>query len=200
MDDIRLVVASNIIRLRTQANLTQAQLGEKLNYSDKTISKWERAEALPDVSVLKQIGEIFHVSLDELINAHNQWARPLDKKRDKPEHRFSRTAVTLVTLAGIWTLAVIIFVIFWILGSWKWKVFVYAVPVSLVTLLLFNSFWNKGKGNLYIVSALVLSLIASLYVGLLRYQLWQLFIIAAPAEVVVYLSFRIRIRIRDHNL
>jgi transcriptional regulator with XRE-family HTH domain len=83
MDDIRLIVACNIIRLRTGAGMTQAELGEKLNYSDKTISKWERAESLPDASVLKQIGELFHVSVDDLA----QLPRSLGKAQGRQDRR-----------------------------------------------------------------------------------------------------------------
>ena len=55
MDELKLIFASNLIRLRTAAGMTQAELGEQLNYSDKSISKWERGEAIPDAMVLKRI-------------------------------------------------------------------------------------------------------------------------------------------------
>ena len=48
-------------------HMTQAELGEKLNYSDKTISKWERGESAPDISVLVEIAELFGVTLDSLV-------------------------------------------------------------------------------------------------------------------------------------
>ena len=47
LEELKLITASNIINLRTRAGMTQAELGYKLNYSDKTISKWKRAEAIP---------------------------------------------------------------------------------------------------------------------------------------------------------
>ena len=67
LSELKLISASNIIKLRTEAGLTQAELGEKLNYSDKTISKWERGEAIPDAYVLTQMAEIFGVSVDYLL-------------------------------------------------------------------------------------------------------------------------------------
>ena len=70
MVDLKLIVASNIIKLRTDAKMTQSELGEKLNYSDKSVSKWERAESLPDANVLKQLSEIFGVTVDFLLNTH----------------------------------------------------------------------------------------------------------------------------------
>ena len=42
MDDIKNIVAKNITELRLLNNMTQMELAEKINYSDKTVSKWER--------------------------------------------------------------------------------------------------------------------------------------------------------------
>ena len=194
MEETRFALASNLIKLRTRAGLTQAQLGEKLNYSDKTISKWERAEALPDVLVLKQIGELFHITIDDLLCAHNKWEKPQESKFKNFRHNYSVAAITMVAIAGIWTLAVLVFAIFWILGSLEWRIFAYAVPVSLIAFLVFHSMWGGGKYNLYIISALVLSIIATIYIALVQHHLWQLFLVFIPAEVVIVLSFRIKRR------
>jgi len=194
MDELKLIFASNLIRLRTAAGMTQAELGEKLNYSDKTISKWERAESIPDAYVLKQIGAIFEVSVDDLLDTHDQWEDSLSGKKKGLEAKYDSFVITMVSIAGIGTLAVLIFVIFWVLGSIQWSVFAYAVPVSLVTLLVLNSIWNKGKNNLFIVASLVFCIIAIIYIALIEYQPWQLFLVVLPAEIVVFLSFKIRKR------
>ena len=57
MEDLKPVIAKNITALRQQARMTQSELAERLNYSDKAISKWERAESMPDVAVLKTIAD-----------------------------------------------------------------------------------------------------------------------------------------------
>ena len=64
MEDLKLIIAKNISTLRKAAAMTQFELAEKLNYSDKAVSKWERGESLPDVSVLKAIADIFSVDKD----------------------------------------------------------------------------------------------------------------------------------------
>ena len=85
------------------------------------------------------------------------------------------------------------FVVVWIvLGTIQWIVFVAAVPLSLVVLLVFNSVWFKGRGNMFIVMALVLSLVLLIYLMLLKYNIWQVFLILAPAEILVFLAFQIR--------
>ena len=70
MKDIKEVFAENLLQLRKSAGFTQSDLAEKLNYSDKAVSKWERAEAVPDVSVLIAIAFLFGVSVDFLVKEH----------------------------------------------------------------------------------------------------------------------------------
>ncbi len=192
MEDTKLVIASNIIRQRTNANMTQAELGEKINYSDKTISKWERAEAVPDVLVLKRLAEIFGVTIDDLLNPHDQWNIPKAPTQSDDGRKYNPSAIIMVAIAGIWTIAILVFIIFWVLGAIHWSIFAYAVPISLITLLVLNSIWNHGKSNLLIVSGLVFSLIAVIYIALIKYRPWQLFLVAIPAQAVVSLSFKIR--------
>ena len=103
MDELKLIFASNLIRLRTAAGMTQAELGEQLNYSDKSISKWERGEAIPDAAVLKRMSEIFGVTVDYLLNEHDAWQPgPEPAACDRSHH-----AIILVALMGIVTLAVL---------------------------------------------------------------------------------------------
>ena len=190
MDELKIIFASNLIKLRMAAGLTQAELGEKLHYSDKSVSKWERGESIPDAYVLKCMGELFGVSVDYLISSHDKWEKP-QNPGDETES-YSRLFITLACIAGIWTLTVAEFVVAWLLGYAHWIGFVAAVPVSLITWLVLNSIWFKGRHNMYIVGALVLCILALIYFVLLEYNFWQMFIIAIPAEVVVYLSFQIR--------
>lgn len=191
MEDLKLVFASNLIRLRTGAGLKQTELGEKLNYSDKSISKWERAEALPDAAVLKKMAEIFGVTVDYLLTGHDQW-EPSEDTNVRRALTFSTTMVTGVAIASIWTLALLTFVILWLLGQTEWLILIWAIPVSLVTLLVFNSVWNAGRNNRFIVAGLVFSMILLVYLSLLSSNPWQLFLLVVPAEIVVFLSFRIK--------
>ena len=198
MENLKLVVAGNLIRLRTEAGLTQAELGAMLNYSDKTVSKWERADALPDAAVLKQLGEIYGVSVDYLLNDHDQW-QPEGKAEAETEN-YSRAMIIWVSVIGIWTFALLLFVIFWVLGSKFWLIFVAAIPVSLITFLVLNSVLNKGRKNKIIICLLVLSIFILVYAALYKFNPWQLFLVAIPAELLVFLSFGIRKRSVKKNL
>lgn len=187
MDELKLILASNLIKLRTSKNMTQTDLAEKLNYSDKAVSKWERAESVPDIFVLKQLADIFGVDVDFLITSHDEWKSSEEEKND--DKVFG--TITLIALAGIFTLAFLVFTIFWILGNLEWRIFAYTATAALIAWLVLNSIWHKGKRNWIIVSALVFSIIANVYISLLKYNPWQLLMVAIPAELIVFLSFKV---------
>ena len=187
MDERKATIASNLIRLRLAAGMTQAELGEKLNYSDKSISKWERGDVTTDEFVLMQIAEIFGVDVDYLLKPHNE-IEPAIYNKPANEATYTTNMITLVTILGIWTVALFVFVILWICGMVVWLVFVYAVPVSLITFLVLNSVWNGGKKNRYIIAALVLSIIATVYLTFLGRNLWQLWLMAIPSLLLVFLG------------
>lgn len=191
MDDLKKIAAENITRLRTSLGLTQAQLGEKLNYSDKSVSKWERGESIPDVFVLKQIADLAGVNVDYIITPHD----PDEAiETEAAPRRYSRRFITLTVLAGIWALAVLVFVILWLAGIVSWLVFICAIPVSLITLLVLNSIWGDRSWNLYIISGLVWSVISLVYLSALQNNWWQLFLLGVPAQIIIIFAFSIKSR------
>ncbi|MCD7824087.1 MAG: helix-turn-helix domain-containing protein [Oscillospiraceae bacterium] len=191
MKEIETTIASNIIELRTRAGMTQLELAEKLNYSDKSVSKWERAEALPDVIVLRNIADIFGVTLDYIARPHDPSEKISISLIDSVKTTIPYKIIMGITAVGIYTIATILFVIFWLRGLIYWQVFVYALPVLMISLLVLNSIWHDGKYNFVIVSLLVLSIVCTLYVIFLKHNWWQLFLIEIPAEALVVLSFRL---------
>ena len=194
MNDFKKIVAKNITQLRTSLGMTQTQLGEALNYSDKSVSKWERGESLPDVYVLKNIADLAGVTVDWLLSDHEGEEAPVPAPVQKKVHRYSRTFISMTVLAGIWALAVLIFVILWICNIVVWQVFVYAIPVSLITMLVLNSIWGSRENNLYIISGIVWGLISSVYLSFLSNNWWQLFILGIPAQIIIILAFSIKNR------
>ena len=195
MVDLKLVIASNIIRLRTEAGMTQSELGAKINYSDKSISKWERAESLPDANVLKQMSEIFGVSVDYLFSTNDEWKPDPEPSGKKEAAGFNAYAVEAVALCGIATLALLVFILFWIISDiFVWIVFVAALPVAIITHLVLNSVWYKGKGNIIIVGFFVFSLILLTYTSLLlcNVNAWQIFLLLIPTVLILFYVSKIR--------
>ncbi len=186
MDELRAVFASNLIRLRSAAGWTQAELGERLHYSDKSVSKWERAEAIPDALVLKTMGELFSVTVDELLRSHDEWKPKADQRSDL---RYNPMFIILCALVGLFTLCLLSFIILWLLDDVEWLLLYAAVPADLIVLLVFNTIWYRGRHNLYIIMALVLSLIL---LAFFLFGRWQLILLLLPLELLVYLAFKIR--------
>lgn len=189
MEELKDVFAGNLIRLRADAGMTQAQLAEALNYSDKSVSKWERADGMPDLAVAKAIADLFGVTVDWMLVSHDAW----DGKTAKVH--YSPSMITSVCLVGISTLAIFLFLLLhWTLNKLVWLVFLCAVPVSLITLLVLNSVWRKERYHLLTVSLLVVSLFGLVYFILHPYikDLWSLIFLWIPSQLVVLLSFHIR--------
>ena len=187
MDNLKDTVSKNIIYLRTNNKMTQLELGEALSYSDKAVSKWERGESVPDAYVLKKLSALFNVSVDYLLSEHNE----KELKAVKPYH-VNRRIISSISFLGTWTLAIIIFAVFWFFGSLRWLVLVYALPVSLIVMIVLTALWSKKKTNVYFVSLLIWSIITALYLTLIDHNWWLLFVIGLPAQIIVLLSFRIK--------
>ena len=200
MNDVKSIVAKNITELRLMNGMTQLELGEKLNYSDKTISKWERGESSPEIGVLVEIARLFGVTMDYLVGMETVEQTAVEQK--KMETRYNRRVINYIAEAGVWIAAIFAFVITSFVTtetSFHWLYFVYALPIAMIIRLVFNSIWFEGRHNMYIVMALVLCVVALVYFALFEYNLWQIFIIAIPAEIVVFLSFKIRKKRKNSN-
>ena len=193
LEELKLITASNIINLRTQAGMTQAELGSKLNYSDKTISKWERAEAIPDAFVLKQMGELFGVSVDNLLSSHDEW-KPIPTEEPETEQvSYSTGRIIAIAVIGVWTLALTAFVALWLVGLIVWQVFVAALPISILVYMVLICVCHRTRDLQHVIAVFVLSLfVAGFLLCYPRYHPWQLFLIVIPAEIIVYLSCNLK--------
>ena len=197
MEDLKGIIAANITELRKQQGLTQAELAERLNYSDKAVSKWERGESVPDVAVLKQIADIFSVRVDYLLSADHSDTTLRIPRLTKLQIR-NRKLILSMCVMLVWLIATFIFVLLQTIlphSKNQWTAFLYALPVSLVVWLIFNSIWFKKRYNFAIISALVWSILALVFIALLLYadyNAWMLFFIGVPAQIIVVLWSGIR--------
>jgi transcriptional regulator with XRE-family HTH domain len=194
MEDLKPVIANNLVQLRKSMNWTQAELAQKLNYSDKAISKWERAESLPDITVLKEIAELFHVTVDYLLEAEH--GRPGEQGHTAAHFiRRNRLIITLLSACFVILIATILFVALQLYSVqhavriWppSWMTFVYAVPAACIVLLVFNAIWGRRKLNFVIISLLLWSLLLAIYLTFLTQGTWLIFVIGVPAQIIILL-------------
>lgn len=194
MEDLKQVIAKNIASLRQASSMTQLELAEKLNYSDKAISKWERGESIPDVMVLKAIADLFGVTLDYLLEAdHSEKPKP---SQESPGylHR-NRKVVTTLSVLIVWFVATLCNVVMDMaipLSVAKWLPFAYAVPVSMIVWLVFNSIWFNRRLNYLIISLLMWTALAAvvLTVAACGFGAWKLFVLGIPGQIAIYVWSR----------
>lgn len=195
MNDYKRIIASNISELRKAVPLTQAELAEKLNYSDKAVSKWERGESIPDVIVLKQIADVFGVSVDYLLEeVHDLKATMKSVPRQLKINRMLITGLSCMLALLIATLAFVILALVTKLDK-LWLAYVYCIPVCSIVLIVFNSIWGKAKLNFIFISTLVWGLLASIYLSIGDYSKWLIFVIGVPAQVIIIMWSGIKARI-----
>ena len=196
MEEIKFVIANNIAELRKAHKLTQLELAEKLNYSDKAISKWERGDAIPDVTVLKEIADLFGVTLDYLVSSdHEETEIP----RQSVRKIRNRGLITGMSILLVWFVATFCFSTVDFADrsiSLHWLSFVWAVPVSMIVWLIFNTLWFNKKRNFLIISLLVWTAVAALFFTLLPFGLyfWQSFILGIPAQIIILMWSGLRIK------
>ncbi len=83
MNQIR--IGSFLKELRKEKGLTQEQAAEKLNVSGRTVSRWETARNMPDISLLAEIAELYEVSIPEIINGERKSENMNEETRETAE-------------------------------------------------------------------------------------------------------------------
>lgn len=190
MEDIKPIIAKNITALRQNAKLTQIELAERLNYSDKAVSKWERAESIPDITVLKTIADMFDVPLDYLVRDNSQLPVVQEEPEQLPVRKRNRKVITILSILLVWMVAAVIFVTLDMLELGTWLhlfAFAYAVPVSLIVWLVMNSIWFTRRRNYLIISLLMWTTLGCtvLLLYLLGINFWKMVILGVLGQIII---------------
>ncbi len=199
MAELKDIIAKNIADLRRENGYTQFQLAQMLNYSDKSVSKWERADAVPDVAVLKDIADLFGVTLDYMVEEEHK-QNTMDKItafRKVHNHAF----ITGICILAVWLIALAGFIIVdIIMGSGiklTWLSLIYAVPLSITVWLVLNSIWFNKRRNYFIISLLMWTALAAIVASLVLFDVvdvsvTKLFALGIPAQIIIILWSRLK--------
>ncbi len=190
-EQLRSNIAKNITELRKASEITQAELAEKLNYSDKSISKWERGDGVPDVIVLQRIADLFGVTLNDIVSDEKP------KLPRKKPYLTNRIVIPLLSVGLVFLIASIAFFVLRMLGVWNsmsWILFVYAVPISLIVTLVFSELWWNLLARLLTLSGLIWSVFISVRLTFAIDGMNFIFIIAAILQIITVLWFVMRYR------
>ena len=205
MDDEKLKnqIGKNIAVCRKQAGLTQAGLAEKLNYSDKAVSKWERGESVPDVMTLMAVAEQLGVTVNDLLcdpdalpEDGGKMEKTLEKVAEKALKRKANKNIIL-GLSSIltWSVALLIYVVLASAGiSKSWLAFFYAIPADCIVMLSLRSAWRDFRWNRILIRGLMWGAIISIFMTLLmiwNWNMWRIFLMGVPGQAAILLWFRL---------
>lgn len=195
-NEINQTIAKNLIHYRKAAGLTQAELAEKINYSDKSVSKWESGNGVPDVYTLMQLAKLYGVTLDAFVEEK----LPTVKKTSSTGLHI---LIMLLSSGIVWLVATFFFVTMHIMrpdGEW-WIAFLYAVAVNAILILVYASIWKYRLLNFLSITALIWVSLVCCYVtvqacathfGFNYAGLWCIFLLGVPLQVleVLWAFFR----------
>ena len=196
-ENLRAVIAANITNLRKNCGMTQQDLAVRLNYTDKAISKWERGESVPDIMILKQIADMFEVTVDYLLQEEHEIPQESADHSDETEDAQNRHTVrtrgfvTGMSILLVWLAAVMMFIVFDTMYAnhlFHWFVFACAICASLILWLVMNSIWFNRRRNYLIISLLMWSVLILLYMSvwlLTDRMLWLVFILGIPGQAII---------------
>ncbi len=201
-EQLKGLLGANIASYRKRQGLTQAGLAEKINYSDKAVSKWERGESIPDILTLMQLSELFGITVDELLADPNRLPEDKGKVVETMERAVEKTlkrkadkqSILGLSSLLVWFVALLLFVILSSLKIGKsWIAFFYAIPADAIVMLSLRSAWRDFRWNKTLVSVIMWGGLLSIYMSLLLFaglNIWKLFLLGIPGQLAIFLWFR----------
>lgn len=184
---LRQRIAANMAHYRKLHNMTQSELAEKILYSDKSVSKWERAEGVPDIYVLTLLADLFSVSVNDLISENAPFPAPSEGNLNK-----NRIMILLLTIGLVWLAATVTYTGLQVFASqltWAWYSFIVAIPASLVLCVIFTSLWWGLRSRFFAVSGLIWAIAAAVYILLPLTNVDLIFAVGGVLQVLALLWF-----------
>ena len=205
-ENVKYRIGSNIAAYRKRDCLTQVSLAEKLNYSDKAVSKWERGESVPDVLTLMQLAEQFGITVNELVCDPNALPENSDSKLEKAmtqvsekalKRKANKNVIQALSSTLVWFVALLAFVIlssFDSLERYSCLLFFVAIPANAIVLLSLRSAWHDFRWNQALITLIVWGSLLSIFmvsITVFQYNFWKLFLLGIPGQLAIFLWFRL---------
>ena len=199
-EELKSRVGANIARLRRERGMTQAELAEQINYSDKAVSKWERAESLPDVLTLLNLAEQLGTDLNTLTGltaepraeAAPAPEQPPEKK--SPRRTADRGMIQKLSSILVWVVALFLYMVLDAFGvKHLWMLAVVAVPANAIVLLSLRSAWRMYGWNRILISVIMWGSLAIIYLLLwlgFGVNVWKILLMGLLGQAAIILWFR----------
>ena len=181
-------ISQNLIYLRKNQKLTQGELAEKINYSDKTISKWENGDAIPDVETLYLIANFYSVSVDAIISSDLQKSLTKEKSKTHKQHVNKIIITSLAVLLVVLVAVVVHIQLNLVFEKNLWILYIASIPLSMIVLLVFNCIWGRRHLTFVILSFLVWTTLLYFHLQLMSVDnMWSLYFIGLPLQIAIIL-------------
>jgi transcriptional regulator with XRE-family HTH domain len=206
MDDekLKLQIGKNIAAYRKNLGITQAGLAEKLNYSDKAVSKWERGESIPDVLTLMALASLFEISVNDLLcdpdalpGDPGTLEKAMTQVSEKAlKRKANKNIILALSSTLVWFVALLAYVVlssFDFLDPYSYLLFFYAVPANCIVALSLRSAWRDFRWNQMLITGIVWGSLLSLHVTLwviFRFNFWKVYLLGIPGQIAIFLWFR----------
>jgi transcriptional regulator with XRE-family HTH domain len=210
-ENLKDLIGKNIAAHRKRSGLTQVELADKLNYSDKAVSKWERGDSVPDVLTLAQLAQLFGVTVDDLLKDPNALPEETGAVQHAMEKVVARTLkrkankniILGLSSVLVWFVALFLYVVLASLGlENSWLAFFYAIPANAIVLLSLRSAWRDFRWNRALISATMWGCLVSMYMTLLilgGVNIWRMFLLGIPGQIAILLWFRMFRPVRNRE-
>lgn len=194
-------VAKNILELRKTSGLKQSELGEKIGYSDKTISKWENGVSVPDVCALSDLANFFNVSVDDFLCENAAAKIKTAEQPPDDEDKANAIATLCLSITTVYFIAVSAFVALQITKNYVfWQIFIWALAPCALLVHRYNRYNDDVRWiNAVSLSVCSWAIITAVYLQLLQYNLWQLFFVMLPMQAMILVSTLFRKKHKRHD-
>ena len=205
-EELKIAVGSNIARLRREKGMTQADLAERINYSDKAVSKWERGESLPDVLTLLNLAKVLETDLNTLGGCAGQAEEAAEtesapeltpepvQKKEKRRYRADRGVIQKLSSILVWVVALFLYMVMDAFGvKHLWLLFVAAVPANAIVLLSLRSAWKLYGLNRILISVIMWGVLLTVYLLLLaamEVNVWRILPMGLLGQAAIILWFK----------
>jgi len=180
------LLAKNLAYYRKASGLTQLELAEKFNYSDKSVSKWERGEGFPDIFVLKSLADFYGISVDDFYQSEHKAVKVSQSRKRK------QTYLKLLSIGIAWLVVVLTFFFLNTLlakdAAFKpWLTFIYGILITAIIWLVWEFIYHNRFLRMLATSGIIWSAALSLFLTfavVINTPLPLIFIVAIPLQIL----------------
>lgn len=189
--DLKQIIAENLAAYRKINNLTQAELAEKINYSDKSISKWERGDGLPDIQILSTLANLYGVKVDDFLSKQ--------KPKRKIPAKSKRILIPLMSAGLVWLVTSFIFFILRVTVpdfDKAWLGFIYAIPMTALVYVVFMELWGNTLMKFLSVTIMIWGIAVSIFLSFsYAPNMYLIYVVAMILQVLAIFWYLLR-----HNI